>query len=287
MTDRTGMRQVVSPDRFARAGRRFEGSASTAALIALSFCLSGSVGWAQSNPLTADFTNPAGTTVMIMGNLDGAGFTYTNEGVTEMIDGSISNLGTYSNRAGQTTIGGGAAPQSLEAGTVSNAALLLMDDNGTITATQVDNILGGTLTSTGEINGAITNSGALNVAGAINGTLTNSGTNARVTVTDTLVQDGSVDLGNDTFLDVSGGDYTGATTLTNRGTITLTNDTTLEADTLNNQGAGVVTVNEDTTLDAGDITSGGQITNDGTILGNINSSGTIVTSPRISPVVTM
>ncbi|MBM7068835.1 S-layer family protein [Actibacterium sp. 188UL27-1] len=428
---------------------------SPVALAALAIGLSGTGALAQAtDTLTADFENPSGQTESIDRNLDGAGFNYTNRGRTEVFNGNISNVGTYTNAEDTTAISNGTGPRSLEAGTVVNQADLFINVQGRVTSTAGNitssgtirlsnsaslisqgNItldvggtltvrdvttrpngavtitaIGGTVTNAGEmdllsdtqtnvngalnttasgeidiandgelnvsdgiqnqgditsagtigadilndgsitaqgrINGAITNQSngeinvnaalagvarltnnddaivridggtldvvgaiqnnsrmivdgtvsattitntdVLNAEGAFTGNVINTGAGARMTVTGNLTQEGTIEIGNNTFLDVSGGNYTEARSLTNRGTVTLTNNRRFEATTISNQGAGRVTVETDSTLQADTITNGGRITSTGTIAGDltVNTTGILTASGTIDGDVT-
>ena len=136
----------------------------------------------------------------------------------------------------------------------------------------------GTLTTTGTVNGGLSNAATVNAAGIINGGIGNSGA---FIVSGALTTNGAFTNSGKATLTVSGGDFTGITTLTNNSTdpngIRIAADRTLSAtDITNSSGASIV--NSGTLTATNEIANAGRIINvaGATIDANINSTGPVI-----------
>jgi uncharacterized protein with beta-barrel porin domain len=188
---------------------------------------------------------------------------------------SISNnmIGTTLSQAGASTL----TISGTDKFTTTNVSAGTLVNSGTLTS-GVTNQSGGTLTTTGTINGDLTSRGTTNASGAINGAIVNQGAGV-FNVTGALAGGGTLDNNGTAQLLVSGGDFTGITTLTNNSTaaigVNISAGRTLSATTVVNQ-AGATIVNAGTLTTTGGITNqpGGTLTTTGTINGDLTSRGT-------------
>ena len=184
-------------------------------------------------------------------------------------------------------------------GTFTNSGQLTIQQNSTLEADRTDNIAGGIITLSGNLNtelvtaagsqtellggtitGPISNGGLLTGTGTINGALTNSGT-ARiggtagsVTNTGTFQTNGNLGVAG---LNNTGGTATVRTGHTLTSASTVTNAATLDiagtlSAALTNQTAGTTTLSGGTVTDA--ITNAGTLTGRGTLQGALTNSGT-------------
>jgi fibronectin-binding autotransporter adhesin len=249
------------------------------------------------------FNNVAGATLNISGGnytgvttLTSAGNVNVSAGRTLQATAAVNNTatGVIANAGTLTT------PVLTNAGIVTNAGQL----NGTLT-----NNATGLVGNIGTINGAISNAGTLITTGVTQGGLTNAGTvfaagtvsglvqnNAGVfTVTGNLSGDNAFNNVAGATLNVSGGSYTGLTTLTNAGNVNVSAGQTLQATAAVNNAVGGVIANAGTLTtpvltNAGIVTNAGQLNgaltnnatglvgNTGTINGAISNAGTLITT---------
>jgi fibronectin-binding autotransporter adhesin len=197
----------------------------------------------------------------------GAGATVNNSGTITSAT-AVQNFGTFNNVVAAAVLNGGI--NNLATGVISNAGTI---NGGVVNA--------GTLASTNTITGGLFNSNAANLAGTMSGAVTNVA-GGTVTVTATLAGNSTFD--NAGALNVTGGNYTGLTTLTNTGTITVAANQTLAAITVNNN-AGSLAVGANATLSnvilnnvaAITVATNGNLTSTGTVTnlagGSINFNG--------------
>jgi uncharacterized protein with beta-barrel porin domain len=196
---------------------------------------------------------------------------------------SISNnmTGTTLSQAGASTL----TISGTDKFTTTNVSAGTLVNNGTLTS-GITNQPGGTLTTTGTINGDLTNRGISNASGTINGAIVNQGAGV-FNVTSALAGSGTLDNNNTAQLLVSGGDFTGITTLTNNSTAAIGVNTavgrTLSATTVVNQ-SGATIFNAGTLTATAGITNqpGGTLTTTGTINGDLTSRGTTNASGAIN-----
>jgi uncharacterized protein with beta-barrel porin domain len=164
----------------------------------------------------------------------------------------------------------------VSAGTLVNAGIL----NGDAT------VNGGTLTTTGTLNGGLTNRSTTNASGAVNGAIVNQGTGI-FTVTGALAGSNTFSNGGTATLAVSGGDFTGITTLTNSSTaavgVTVDAGRALSTTTIVNN-AGATISNAGTLTATAGITNqaGGTLITTGTLNGDLTSRGTTNASGTIT-----
>lgn len=214
----------------------------------------------------ATLNNNGGTVATV--NLQSGG-TFTNSGT---ITGNVVMTGgTFTNTAG--TIGGSV---SVQGGTFNpNAGIVI---TGTLTT-----LAGNAVALTGGTFGGLDLGGPTSAQGTIQGAIANSGT---FTVDAALV--GNSTFSNTGTLNVTNGDFTGITTLTNSNGITISAGRTLSAGTINHNGgtisigAGATlrglsnTLNNAATINVaagGTITDAGAINNLGTGIINFNGPG--------------
>jgi uncharacterized protein with beta-barrel porin domain len=160
--------------------------------------------------------------------------------------------------------------------TTTNVSAGTLVNSGTLTSS-VTNQSGGALTTTGTINGDLTSRGTTNASGTINGAIVNQGAGA-FNVTGALAGSGTFNNNGTAQLLVSGGDFTGITTLTNNSTasvgVNIAAGRTLSATTVVNQ-SGATIFNAGTLTASAGITNqpGGTLTTTGTINGDLTSRG--------------
>ena len=196
---------------------------------------------------------------------------------------SISNnmFGTTLSQAGASTL----TLSGTDKFTTTNVSAGTLVNSGTLTS-GITNQSGGTLTTTGTINGDLTSRGTTNASGTINGAIVNQGTGV-FNVTGALAGSGTLNNNSTAQLLVSGGNFTGVTTLTNNSTaaigVNIAVGRTLSATTVVNQSGSTIS-NAGTLTTTGGITNqpGGTLTTTGTINGNLTSRGTINASGAIN-----
>lgn len=159
-----------------------------------------------------DVTNDTGATIRLAGGdmTVAQTATLTNRGAILIGDGDTLSAGTIENNtAAVISVGAGATLEGT-ANTLNNNGVISVADGGTVTdAGAINNLASGTITFAG--------AGTLNAGGAGAGTITNDGainaTGGVVTV------DGDDTIANraGAFIVLSGGDLTGAGTITNTG----------------------------------------------------------------------
>jgi uncharacterized protein with beta-barrel porin domain len=171
------------------------------------------------------------------------------------VSGLVTNSGTATNSG---TLNGGL---SNTAGTFGNSGTV---NNGATVA-------GGTLntnTATSVVNGGLTNSATVNAQNQLNGAILNQGAGI-FTVTGTLAGNGTFTNNGTAQFNVTGGDFTGVTTLTNNSTnatgISVSAARTLSANSLVNAAGATI-------HNLGTITTSSTI-NDGTITGAYAMTG--------------
>lgn len=218
--------------------------------------------------------NVVANTGSINNNLTWTGTVTNSATFNNNANGTVSGLLT--NSAGTTTNNG-----SLNGGASVTGGLLTTFTTINLGAS----VTGGTLTTIGTINGGLTNGAAVNAAGAVNDGITNQGAGL-FTVTAALTTNNSVTNQGAAQLAVSGGDFTGITTLTNNSTnatgVSIAAGRTLSATNVTNS-AGATLSNSGTLTSANTITNDGMITNNtGAIInggvsngGTFNNSGTL------------
>ncbi len=249
-------------------------------------------------------------------NVNGAGLTTTiNSAIVDGVGTSLTkvgagtlNLGGVNTYTGGTTIsagtlgllaGGvlasnvtvGAAGTFNNAGTV-NASVINSGttNNSNLIAGSVTNT--GALTTTGTIQSGVTNSGTVNAAGTINGAIANNA--GTFTVSGALAGNDAFTNASGATLDVTGGSFTGLTSVSNAGTTNIASGFTLSAPTILNSGTftstGTVTaatlfsntgaVNAAGTLNTAELRNTGSFTLTGALGGavtvlNNNAGGTL------------
>jgi len=243
---------------------------------------SGSAGAVTNN---GSATN--GGTIASLSNIDGTftnntggsviGTTTINGGTVTNSDGTFANVtnnagGTFNNtsgnagavsNAGTATNGGTVASLTNNAGTFGN--------DGTISG--VVTVNGGTFTTTGTVGGGLGNNGAtVNAQGQVNGFITNNSAGL-FTVTGDLAGNASFTNQGTAQLNVSGGNFTGITTLTNSSTngsgISISAGRTLSANTITNSVGATID-------NLGALTALTSLTNNGTITGAYAMAGGIL-----------
>jgi autotransporter-associated beta strand protein len=220
------------------------------------------------NGITNNATGAIGNSGTINAlNLANYGAVTNNAGANYNSDLANESTGTVTNSGNWT--GNLTSNANSNAGAVNNSGTWIgnadndvgaLINSGTWTTT-TGFINGGTLTTTGTISGGLTNSATANAQGTVNGAILNQGAGT-FTITAALA-------GNDTFtnngtarLNVTGGDFTGITTLTNNSTnlagITIATGRTLSANAIiNNAGA---TINNLGTITTNSMIDNGAIT---------------------------
>jgi autotransporter-associated beta strand protein len=172
------------------------------------------------------------------------------------VTGSLTNAGTATNSG---TIGNGL---NNNAGTTTNSGTI----NGGAT------VVGGTLntnTATSVINGSLTNSATVNAQNQVNGAIVNQGAGV-FNVVGNLAANSSFTNNDTAQLAVTGGNFTGITTLTNSSTsatgIAVSAGRTLSANAINNNAGAFIS-------NSGTLTSfGGPVNNAGTLNSNAAAS---------------
>lgn len=240
------------------------------------------------------------------GRLDMAG-TLTNSspgaavggvGGLDLAAGGIANVGALINNAGG---------EITNAGTLSSAAVTLnnagarFDNTGTLnggltnsgTATNSGAVNGGLVNSStytqtaGSTNGGTTNTGTIDAsAGLFSGIITNNGA-GDFNVTGAVTADNRFTNNGTATLDVTGGSFTGITTLTNNSTaasgITIAGGTLLSANAvINNAGATITNAGTLTSTAMVANNAGATIGNTGTINGGLNNAGTTNNSGTVN-----
>ncbi|WP_245502344.1 autotransporter outer membrane beta-barrel domain-containing protein [Bradyrhizobium betae] len=228
-----------------------------------------------------------------------ANSTFDNNGTGRLLvsGGDFTGLTALTNNSTSASAVQVSAGRTLGATSIANNAGTFTN-GGTVTTTAgITNAAGATFTSTGTVNGGLTNAGTVNAAGTINGGITNQ-TGGNFTVTGNLLANGAVTAGDGAYFTVSGGDITGISTFTNNaaGMIYFTQinaGRSLTAANVVNNGNMIVsgTVNAtnsfanafggnlvvDTTgrINGSVDTAGGYIQLYGTINGNLTLSGSL------------
>ncbi|MEM1395941.1 MAG: hypothetical protein AAGH38_00645, partial [Pseudomonadota bacterium] len=175
--------------------------------------------------------------------------TLTSATITNNATGQITNAGTVNtttatNNGNTTSSGAFNASTLVNNGLFTNSAFLT-------TLNPIDNNTGGTITTSGIVNGGLVNDGTVSASGTFNGPITNQGLGL-FTVTGDL-------FGNDLFtnattLNVTGGNFTGITAFTNTGATTIAAARTLAAANAVNNAGGQIT-------NAGTLTSAAPVDN--------------------------
>ena len=169
---------------------------------------------------TAVFTN----NLTVTGAVNNGATSTFNNNAPGTVSGTVTNSGTGTNS-------GTIASLSNTGGTFGNS--------GTISGGAT--ISGGTLTTTGTINGGLTNSATVNAQNQVNGAILNQGAGV-FTVSGTLAGNNTFTNNGTAQLAVTGGNFTGITTLTNNSTnangiVVATGDTLSAANISNSTGA--------------------------------------------------
>lgn len=187
------------------------------------------------------FTNNGTAQLLVTGGDYKGVTTLTNNSTAAtgvLVDTGKSLSASVVNAAGATIVNSGTLTSSApisNKGTITNP--------GTING-GVANLAGGVLGTFGVINGGVTNAGTVNARGSVNGAIVNDNV---FNVISTLASNSTFANNADGKLNVTGGDYTGLTTLTNSGTVTIAASKTLSAGTITNKG-GTISVGEKATL---------------------------------------
>jgi hypothetical protein len=227
----------------------------------------GTVAGLVTNSAGASLTSPG---VANYGALNGGltnqtgGFAVNYNGGT--IAGVITNAGTFDNG------NGGIIATLSNTGTATNEGSIVSDAT----------VLAGTLRTTGTISGGVINSATVNAAGTINGAIQNNGGTFTVTGGN-LAGDGSTTSFTNSgtaALFVTGGNFTGLTTITNTsayssangGSIQIAAGKTLSAASLTN---GASTGSPVTITDAGTLMLSGNLTNYATGVIDVTATGSL------------
>jgi hypothetical protein len=161
------------------------------------------------------------------------------------LPGAVSNAATFTNNG---TVGGGLTNT---AGTATNTGII----NGGAT-----NAAGATLATSNQINGGLTNAGAVTASGQINGAIVNQGAGA-FTVNGALTGNSTFANNGASQLFVTGGNFTGLTALTNSSSaipgVSVSAGRTLGAQTIQNNAGS-------TFNSAGTVIATTSVTNAGT-----------------------
>ncbi|MDR6873430.1 autotransporter-associated beta strand protein [Bosea sp. BE125] len=190
--------------------------------------------------------NGAGLTTTINSAIvDGAGTSLTKVGAGTL------NLGGVNTYTGGTTVSAGTLgllAGGVLASNVTVDAAGTFNNAGTVNASVINNgttsnsnlIVGsvtntGTLTTTGTIQGGVTNSGTVNAAGVVNGAIANNA--GTFTVIGALAGNAAFTNASGATLNVTGGSFTGLTSVSNAGTVNLGGGFTLSAPTILNSGS--------------------------------------------------
>jgi uncharacterized protein with beta-barrel porin domain len=227
-----------------------------------SYTVTGSaIHFGNAGGLTDDAS--AGKTISISNDMTGTTLSQTGAGTLTI---SGTNSFTTTNISAGTLVNNG----SLTSTTVVNHSGATIFNGGTLTATAgITNQPGGTLTTTGTINGDLTSRGITNASGTISGSIINQGAGV-FNVTGALAVTSFLNNNNTAQLLVSGGDLTGITMLRNNSTaaigINIAATRILSANVISN--ASGATINVAGTLTAlTSFTSAGTVTGAGSIIG--------------------
>ncbi|SDN72223.1 autotransporter domain-containing protein [Afipia sp. GAS231] len=260
----------------------------------------------------AILNNTAGT--FTVGGTVTSNSTFTNNGTAQLdiTGGNYTGITTLTNNSTNANGIVVAAARTLSATNISNSAGSFIQNSGTLTATTGPITNSGTITDlTGStLNGGLTNSaGVANMQGTLNGPVINNNTSV-FTVTGALLGNSTLTNNGTSQLLVSGGNYTGLTTLTNNSTnasgvvvsagrtLTATNIANSAGATFANNGItnGILNSNGGTVTNSatgtwnGDVTSntssatgitnngiwnGNVVANTGTIVNNLTWNGTV------------
>ncbi len=221
----------------------------------------------NGNETITTLDNQAGNADVAFGATFGA--TTINNGNGAAFSAQFSSAGTVN--ATTVTNNGGVIVNSGTFGTntlTNNANGLITNSGNLNSATQIDNNAGATLTSSGTVTGGAVNDGTINGAGTFNGAITN---NNIFNVTNALLGNGA--FTNAATLNVTGGSFTGLTSIANSGTATVSTGQNLGATTFT-QSAGAFVVNG--TFTGTTTINGGNLSGVGTLNGavSINNGGT-------------
>jgi fibronectin-binding autotransporter adhesin len=190
--------------------------------------------------------NGAGLTTTINSAIvDGAGTSLTKVGAGTL------NLGGVNTYTGGTTVSAGTLgllAGGVLASNVTVDAAGTFNNAGTVNASVINNgttsnsnlIAGsvtntGTLTTTGTIQSGVTNSGTVSAAGTINGAIANNA--GTFTVSGVLAGNDAFTNAGGATLNVTGGSFTGLTSVSNAGTANVGGGFTLSAPTIVNSGS--------------------------------------------------
>src|SRR5262252_4363646 len=235
----------------------------------------------------------------VTGNLAGNNKFDNNDTATlKVTGGDFTGITTLTNSSTAAVGVNVAAGRTLSAGSVVNNAGATIANDGTLSANTITNNANGTITSTGALTttAGLTNSGIVNAQGTISGPIVNQNAGS-FTVTGNLAGNNTFDNNDTATLKVTGGDFTGITTLTNSSTAavgvnvaagrtlsagsvvnnagaTIANDGTLSANTITNNANGTITSTGALTTTAG-LTNSGIINAQGTISGPVTNAGTL------------
>ncbi|MBL8572751.1 MAG: autotransporter outer membrane beta-barrel domain-containing protein [Hyphomicrobiaceae bacterium] len=254
-------------------------------------------GNATNSGTVASLINTAGTfgnTGIVAGTADVSGGAVTNDvggsigGTSTVTGGTLTNnggtLAAVDNQAGGTFDNtSGNAGAVTNAGTATNAGTVAslvntggtFGNTGTITGA-VDN--SADLTTSGTISGGLTNTGTVNAQGTINGVIANNAGGV-MTVTGVIAGDNTFTNAAGAQLDVTGGNFTGITTLMNNNIVNIAAGRTLAADTINNN-AGSISIGNGATLQG----TGNTLNNAATI--NVATGGTVTDAGAINNLAT-
>jgi len=147
--------------------------------------------------------------------------------------------------------------------TLSNAGSLDLSIDTTLMAgSSITNT--GVITSLGTLDGPLINTNEVTAQGGLMGATQNNGGSAIFTVGGDLSGDSSFFNDAGATLNVSGGDFTGLTTVTNNGTLNVETGRTLSAFSITNNST-VPLINQGDMVASSDIVNSGEIINSGTL----------------------
>lgn len=196
-------------------------------------------------------------------------------GTISVTGGNMAVTGDLTHSSTAATGVNVAAGRTLSAANISNSAGAAIVNAGTLSATNpIANA--GTLNTTGTVNGGIANTGTVNAAGQVNAAVANNA--GSFTVTGALTGDNSFTNSGTATLNVSGGDYSGITTLTSNSTsaaaVTVAAARTLSATAAINNTAGTFTNNGTLAAPAVANSGTGTLDNNATVTGAVNNAAT-------------
>ncbi|WP_247967424.1 autotransporter domain-containing protein [Bradyrhizobium sp. 195] len=227
----------------------------------------------SSSGLTLSGTNSFTTTSVTAGTFVNAGSLTTSLTVSAFARNQGTLIGDITTTTGFSNFPTGI----ISATTIANNGGTFVNTGSITTTGGTTNAAGASFSTTGTVNGGLTNSGTAYAGGAFNDGITNQGSGSFAVVGD-LTTNGAVTNNATSSLAVQLGSFTGITTLTNNSTsvtaVQVSAGRTLSATSIANN-AGTFTNGGTVTTTAGTTNAaGGTFTTTGTVNGGLTNSGT-------------